>query len=81
MTEREGADWRPRRSLARNRLGMTKTLAPISQTSLARFGFDRLPRVITDAGDRACRRFVEFFTANIRRAPGFHTGANFVPWM
>lgn len=45
---------------------MTKALARTSQASLARFGFDRLPRVIVDAGERACRRFVEFFTANIR---------------
>lgn len=45
---------------------MTKALAPISSTSLARFGFDRLPRVITNAGEQASRRFVEFFTANIR---------------
>ena len=66
MPEREGADWRPLPKLARNRLGMTKTLAPISHTSLARFGIDRLPLVITNAGERACRRFVEFFTANIR---------------
>ncbi|MFO0805497.1 MAG: tyrosine-type recombinase/integrase [Gemmataceae bacterium] len=45
---------------------MTKALARTSQASLARFGFDRLPRVIAKAGERACRRFVEFFTANIR---------------
>lgn len=29
-------------------------------------GFDVLPAVIADAGERASRRFVEFFTANIR---------------
>jgi site-specific recombinase XerD len=45
---------------------MKKALVSTSVTSLARFGFDKLPRVITNAGDHATRRFVEFFTANIR---------------
>src|SRR5688500_7247185 len=45
---------------------MNKAIVSTSSTSLARFGFDRLPRVITNAGERATRRFVEFFTANIR---------------
>jgi site-specific recombinase XerD len=37
-----------------------------SPAALARIGFDRLPPVIAAAGDRAARRFVEFFTATIR---------------
>ena len=31
-----------------------------------RSGFDQLPAPITAAGERASRRFIEFFTANIR---------------
>jgi site-specific recombinase XerD len=34
--------------------------------TLARIGFDRLPPTILFAGEKASRRFVEFFTANIR---------------
>lgn len=33
---------------------------------LARLGFEALPAVIEDAGEGASRRFIEFFTANIR---------------
>jgi site-specific recombinase XerD len=46
---------------------MTKDLLTLnSAPSLHRIGFDRLPAVIARAGDRAARRFVEFFTATIR---------------
>lgn len=46
---------------------MTDTPAPVGQGSLKRSaGFPRLPRLITNAGERATKRFVEFFTANIR---------------
>lgn len=41
-------------------------LVPVSPRRLARLGFSGLPAVITDAGERASHRFVEFFTANIR---------------
>lgn len=41
---------------------MTLTLP----AALSRIGFPSLPTVITRAGERASRRFVEFFTANIR---------------
>ncbi len=37
-----------------------------SPRQLARIGFDALPATIARAGDHAGRRFVEFFTANIR---------------
>src|ERR687884_2218428 len=33
---------------------------------LSRLGIETLPRVITSAGENASRRFIEFFTANIR---------------
>lgn len=33
---------------------------------VARLGLDRLPAVVAAAGERAGRRFIEFFTANIR---------------
>jgi hypothetical protein len=26
----------------------------------------RIPRLLVDAGDQSCRRFIEFFTANIQ---------------
>ena len=47
--------------------GYTKSQLPtISQRQISRLGFGRLPRIITDAGDRASRRFIEFFVATIR---------------
>src|SRR5207249_2851833 len=33
---------------------------------LSRYGFESVPAVIADAGESATRRFIEFFTANIR---------------
>lgn len=45
---------------------MVKALGPSSHASLARLGFSSLPRLVTNAGPRATKRFVEFFTANIR---------------
>lgn len=45
---------------------MTRSLLRPEPSVLAPFGFERLPRVITSAGEHASRRFVEFFTANIR---------------
>ena len=45
---------------------MAKSLVTVSTTSLGRIGFSSLPRLITNAGERATKRFVEFFTANIR---------------
>jgi site-specific recombinase XerD len=36
------------------------------RSSLATAGMLQLPAIITDAGERAARRFLEFFTANIR---------------
>ena len=44
---------------------VTKELIPIPN-SLARAGIEGLPAPIADAGARAGRRFIEFFTANIR---------------
>ena len=35
-------------------------------SSASRIGIDRLPRIISEAGDNASRRFVEFFVATIR---------------
>ena len=46
---------------------MSKALVTVSaNSSLGRIGFTALPRLITNAGERATKRFVEFFTANIR---------------
>ena len=39
---------------------------PLPRRQLVRAGFDRLPGIVGAAGPRAARRFVEFFTANIR---------------
>ncbi len=33
---------------------------------VARIGLGRLPAIVADAGEQAARRFIEFFTANIR---------------
>jgi integrase/recombinase XerD len=47
-------------------------------------GAIRLPRIITDAGEHAARRFIEFFTANIRnpntRAAYGHAVGGFLDW-
>ena len=45
---------------------MSANLVSISSRKLAGAGFDNLPAIITDAGERASWRFFEFFTANIR---------------
>ncbi len=45
---------------------MTKEIAPIGRRQLNRAGFGELPAIITDTGEKAARRFIEFFTANIR---------------
>ena len=45
---------------------MTTELVPRQARQLARVGLDMLPAAIADAGDKAARRFFEFFTANIR---------------
>lgn len=43
-----------------------------------------LPRLVLDAGEKACRRYVEFFTANIRnkntRAAYLHAISRFAAW-
>jgi hypothetical protein len=41
-------------------------ILPTSPRQLTRNGVDVLPAVITGLGEDASRRFVEFFTANIR---------------
>lgn len=38
----------------------------VSPKNLSRVGFESLPVVIASAGENASRRFIEFFTANIR---------------
>lgn len=45
---------------------MTVDIIPISSRQIGRAGLDRLPATITAAGPSAARRFLEFFTANIR---------------
>ncbi|PWU12002.1 MAG: integrase [Terriglobia bacterium] len=51
---------------------------------IARAGLERLPAVITHAGEKAAWRFVEFFTANIRnkntRAAYAHAVVEFFNW-
>ena len=44
---------------------MTHDIIPIP-SPLSRAGMENLPATIADAGPKAGRRFVEFFTANIR---------------
>src|SRR5262245_4768857 len=38
----------------------------VDKRTLTRIGLERLPRTIVFAGEKASRRFLEFFTANIR---------------
>lgn len=45
---------------------MTDDRPLVAQKQLARIGLGALPCVVVQAGERAERRFVEFFTANIR---------------
>lgn len=45
---------------------MTGSLVISPRSSLAAAGMLQLPAIIADAGERASKRFVEFFTANIR---------------
>ena len=60
-------------------------LAPIPpRRDLTRAGFEQLPTIIANAGERASWRFIEFFTANIRnkntRAAYAHAVAQFFRW-
>jgi hypothetical protein len=43
---------------------MSPDIVPVMPRSLAHAGYAFLPTLI--AGERACERFIEFFTANIR---------------
>ncbi len=45
---------------------MPRGLVPFSDRQLGRAGLDKLPSTILRAGPNASRRFIEFFTANIR---------------
>lgn len=63
---------------------MTKDLELTSHRTLDRIGFPTLPSVIVRAGPRAAKRFVEFFTANIRnrntRVAYAHAVGEFLSW-
>lgn len=45
---------------------MSTQIVRVEPRTLSRIGLDSLPVVITAAGEGASRRFIEFFTANIR---------------
>jgi len=45
---------------------MNKATVPVSRKQLGRIGLEALPSIVAQAGERAGRRFIEFFTANIR---------------
>jgi site-specific recombinase XerD len=57
---------------------MAKSIVSVSPSSLARYGLSSLPKLVTDAGERATKRFVEFFTANIRNKNTRHAYAQSV---
>ncbi len=63
---------------------MTQQITPYRRGQLARSGLENLPSTITDAGANATRRFIEFFTANIRnkntRAAYGRAVAQFFQW-
>lgn len=45
---------------------MKEDRTPATRKDLTRIGLEALPAIVARAGERAGRRFVEFFTANIR---------------
>lgn len=45
---------------------VTNEIVPVTVRQLARVGLNAIPVIIRDAGEKAGRRFIEFFTANIR---------------
>ncbi len=63
---------------------MSTRIAPALHRGLSRVGLGSLPAMIVDAGEGASRRFVEFFTANIRnkntRAAYMRALAPFFAW-
>ena len=65
-------------------LDMTQEITPYKKKKLAAAGMPQMPAVITDAGPDAVRRFVEFFTANIRnkntRAAYARAVSQFLKW-
>jgi len=54
--------------MARNPIVLTDQIA--SRPALIRAGREALPAAIAAAGERASRRFIEFFTATIRNRNG-----------
>ena len=63
---------------------MTTNIVPIPPQDLSRAGLEKVPAIVTRAGENATWRFVEFFTANIRnrntRAAYAQAVAQFVRW-
>ena len=63
---------------------MSTEIVRLPHRQLARIGFESLPPVIARAGEDASRRFVEFFTANIRnkntRKAYVRALADFLDW-
>jgi integrase/recombinase XerD len=63
---------------------MIQDLIPIPSRQLGRAGIERLPVTIARAGEKAARRFIEFFTANIRnknaRVAYAHAVTRFFDW-
>ncbi len=67
-----------------NKAPSSSTLVPRSPGRLARIGLPGFSPVITNAGEQASRRFLEFFTAHIRnkntRAAYAHAVTRFFDW-
>ena len=63
---------------------MTPQIMPFSGRKLTRAGFAALPPIIERAGEKASRRFLEFFLANIRnkntRAAYARAARDFLAW-
>jgi site-specific recombinase XerD len=63
---------------------MSTEIINLPPRQLSRIGFDFLPPVIARAGESASRRFIEFFTANIRnkntRKAYVRALADFLDW-
>jgi hypothetical protein len=57
VSAQAGQAWKP---------AVSNEIVPVTVRQLARVGLDAIPVIIRDPGEKAGRRFIEFFTANIR---------------
>jgi len=66
--KRPAAAGKGSRQMAKQPIRLTQEIVP--PPALARAGLETLPAIIRARGERASRRFIEFFTASIATATG-----------